>query len=482
MFHSFDKKKITEEVKEKRIPYIPHKLDLNHLNANKKLFSDDEIKKIKVISQNKFRFPSLQCNYQLRIIKFNDSPTLYAIYLGQEASLGYGTFGTVKLMQNLTTGEWCAVKNNKNLGSTEQSILTNEIKHLKLMGRFIGNLHYKKEYGRRDLIGMRLAPGISLFEFSQKNKNLSSINWLRIAKNIIEAVLQFHEKDILHCDIKPNNMIINPDTLDVTLIDLGASLPKKDAKEKINLTTDPYKAPELTDSYRISSSYTYTVKTDIYAVGRTIAQVLKLIVLKVEHDKSWVWIVNNIYELGHLKNRALHDEVWDYLLDNLMNDIPKKRIKLEDALKFFNKKINEFKKQRDYAKKIGIIDIKNWQINENDSQTFYEELQSMDKVWFIDKNNTEEQHYLRLQKKLQENNIKSGNKIFYGNHSSITEEKIFSKIKNPTKNDHRKFYFFSFTEIPEKKQKMLKKLRFNLYTAPTSTVDEPHHSPKQKHK
>jgi serine/threonine protein kinase len=94
---------------------------------------------------------------------------------------------------------------------------------------------------------------------------------LCIIKNLIRSLVEIHNVDIVHGDIKTNNIIIDSSTGDVKIIDFGASLFIEDNRKY--MVTDwthgtlGYRAPEEDNSNLLGKS------SDIYSLGVTIIEV-----------------------------------------------------------------------------------------------------------------------------------------------------------------------------------------------------------------
>lgn len=102
--------------------------------------------------------------------------------------------------------------------------------------------------------------GISLHKFIKNNK-LNSINIKKIIYQIIEAVYQLHKNNIVHNDLKLENILICPKTLNIKIIDFGLSQIGKAHVFDTIFGSIPYLAPEI-----VSSRY-YSVYSDIWALG-----------------------------------------------------------------------------------------------------------------------------------------------------------------------------------------------------------------------
>ncbi|MCK4537827.1 MAG: protein kinase [Candidatus Krumholzibacteria bacterium] len=91
-----------------------------------------------------------------------------------------------------------------------------------------------------------------------------------ILSSIFSAMEYLHEKDIIHADIKPENIMISEtdeNTPRPLLLDFGMAMMKSDIITKIS-GTPRYIAPEILEDH------SYSIKSDLYALGITIAECL----------------------------------------------------------------------------------------------------------------------------------------------------------------------------------------------------------------
>ncbi|BAY82451.1 multi-sensor signal transduction multi-kinase [Calothrix parasitica NIES-267] len=117
--------------------------------------------------------------------------------------------------------------------------------------------------------------GISLREYIQVNNTISTEDILVIAMQIIETLHQLHQNRVIHKDIKPANILINPETKQIKLIDFSiASLLPKETQEIKNPTslegTLAYISPEQTGRMNRGIDY----RSDFYALGVTLYELL----------------------------------------------------------------------------------------------------------------------------------------------------------------------------------------------------------------
>ncbi|WP_373534943.1 AAA family ATPase [Microcoleus sp.] len=118
--------------------------------------------------------------------------------------------------------------------------------------------------------------GISLHEWAVKWKNpLSLREFLEVAIALCNALDILYRERIIHKDIKPSNILINPETTEVKLIDFSiASLLPRETQTLINPNvlegTLAYISPEQTGRMNRGIDY----RTDFYSLGVTFYELL----------------------------------------------------------------------------------------------------------------------------------------------------------------------------------------------------------------
>lgn len=297
---------------------------------------------------------------QYGIIKNNGS--YYAVYLGskhdnEERILGRGGYGKVKLAQNIETGEWFALKVQKpkidinevkKQGKTkgkkvnlkaqaklekaaeieakyEYETMTQaavaEYTLLSKLGQGVG-LVYKvplpgeQKTGKMPTINilMNYIPGKALFKFleedffsqdkqrnnDQKAVPISNEVCFQRAIGMVTALKSAHEKNLIHCDFKPDNCIFDEKTGQMSLCDLGSMKDLGDKKSIIvenAIGTPEYNAPEVMSEIQryyeaTAQGKPYTVEipvsaaTDIYALGISLQDVFGMHPLSKDEENT----------------------------------------------------------------------------------------------------------------------------------------------------------------------------------------------------
>ena len=109
---------------------------------------------------------------------------------------------------------------------------------------------------------------ISLKQWLGKRKHLSLVDFLTIAIAIVDSLGQIHNQNIIHKDINPTNIVINPKTETLKIIDFGIStqLSRENPPLKspnILEGTLAYISPEQTGRMNRGLDY----RTDFYSLG-----------------------------------------------------------------------------------------------------------------------------------------------------------------------------------------------------------------------
>lgn len=248
---------------------------IDKIEENKKLLTDEQILHVKKLFQNN---PDLRTLHDKSITPYTiirithileQRDTFCAIYYGRKKAkhIGSGAFSKIKFLQDLDTGTWLAVK-----FFTDVTQAQNEADILKKINRLHGVLyHYKSKYS---LIIMNYIHGINLEDFISKHSHIPISKKIIIAKNILCAAQALYEQNILHCDIKPTNIIIDEETTETKFIDFQFAQIGKNFKlnARTAFGSEYYMAPELIQPNVFPLSFIYDQSTEIYALGMTLVE------------------------------------------------------------------------------------------------------------------------------------------------------------------------------------------------------------------
>jgi len=163
--------------------------------------------------------------------------------------LGRGAFGKVNLGMHKLTRKLVAIKSiNKEYLSEEKQ--RNKVMHevgilLRLRHESVVKLYETFETGRHIMLVMELCAGGDLLNFVRKRKKLTEETAKILFKQIIDGLGYIHSKQIIHRDIKLDNILLDGKGL-VKIADFGVSkLVQKGETMREHSGTPAYIAPEI---------------------------------------------------------------------------------------------------------------------------------------------------------------------------------------------------------------------------------------------
>lgn len=135
---------------------------------------------------------------------------------------------------------------------------------------------------------LHLLPGISLLKLIN-DKNIKTVEqMLQLMIDIIRAYQeQLHDKNIIHCDGKPDNIMFDPNTHRLTVIDFGHSVVKgQDSSAMTPKYSDPISSKNVGEC------------RDMYAIGKMLEDLLICtgLINSPDLDESHVEIIQTIIE------------------------------------------------------------------------------------------------------------------------------------------------------------------------------------------
>lgn len=125
------------------------------------------------------------------------------------------------------------------------------------------------------IITMELMPtdlGTYMFKRMVENRPLSSLEIIEIVQQLLEAISYLHDRGLLHRDVKPQNVLYDPETRRVRLADMGLSRAVGSAGEGLHsneIQTLNYRPPEV-----ILGARDYGRQVDIWPVGVILYELL----------------------------------------------------------------------------------------------------------------------------------------------------------------------------------------------------------------
>ncbi len=231
----------------------------------------------------------------LQPLKYNEPWHLGEIETGDV--IGKGTYGEVSKIKRLECGTNFVAKATNDEGYINEAL--NEISLLTLL---------KNQSNVISLCGYEYLPEkvnmyLPLMSGSLKSVKLDKSKYGIYFKQIIEGVRQCHHHDILHRDLKMENIVYDENTDTLKIIDFGLSVPLqsiKILKDGSLVNTFHYRPPECL----ITDGYQYGQSVDIWAIG-----CIMYYMMTDTYVVQWythVGAINDIFQLLGTPN----DETW----------------------------------------------------------------------------------------------------------------------------------------------------------------------------
>jgi serine/threonine protein kinase len=182
-------------------------------------------------------------------------------------SLGDGAYGSVWLAYEENTGKQVAIKFYTHHRGLDWSLLNREVEKLAV-------LYTSRNIVRLIDVGWNSEPPYYVMEYLAHGSLASFLasgplpphEAVRIAKSVLLALVHAHGSGILHCDLKPANVLLDND-FEPRLCDFGQS--RLSNEQNPALGTVFYMAPEQADLHAIPDA-----RWDVYALGALLYHML----------------------------------------------------------------------------------------------------------------------------------------------------------------------------------------------------------------
>lgn len=189
----------------------------------------------------------------------------------QKKIIGKGGYGVTRLVQDEKSKREFIQKesihgDNQNM-KHQYAVLKHLQKNKICQKFFICPVKIYKKDGKVLILFDYLKNFKTLQDVRYKNLIQSQQDKIHLAKNLIKAVRLLHRNKIVHTDIQPMNIMINPETKDVRIIDFGTSI--IDTGKKVyqkTRPTDPFSVSPVFKGEKLESFERFK-KNDMWALG-----------------------------------------------------------------------------------------------------------------------------------------------------------------------------------------------------------------------
>lgn len=174
--------------------------------------------------------------------------------------LGRGAFGTVWLARQHNTGKAVAIKFYAHSEGLDWNLLQREVEKL-------AHLYTERDIVQLLAVGWDAKPPYYVMEYLEngslsdvvRHRRLSITDAVKLIREVTQALVHAHGRGILHCDLKPANVLLDHD-FRPRLCDFGQS--RLTSELRPSLGTFFYMAPEQADLDAVPDA-----RWDVYALG-----------------------------------------------------------------------------------------------------------------------------------------------------------------------------------------------------------------------
>ncbi|MDR3492386.1 MAG: protein kinase family protein [Gammaproteobacteria bacterium] len=282
----------------------------------------------------------------------------YAVDKGVKSgkALGAGAEGAVKRIVDLDTGEEYALKvvklrddhDDRGMEEWEANYQFEIMKkigvaHAVQLNKSISNDDMKERATKRYMI-MTLAKGKNLNtllrDHVDEKIHVSIHEWIKICLSALEAENElYNNMGVLHRDIKLENLIYDPVSEKVTLVDFGCACFHKNKFEITNdersLGTTGYQAPEVAYPEE-DKNPSYSEKSEVYALGHMFQEILGFEDFEEPIENHGV--IRNVITNDELRRISpeLYQQI-ETLTNKMKNESPVDRPVIKDVIGEFKK-------------------------------------------------------------------------------------------------------------------------------------------------
>lgn len=184
-------------------------------------------------------------------------------------TLGVGTFGSVKQAATVETGLGVAIKTIEGVdGAESEARVLAELRHpsiITLHGSFYG------EDGFLRLILEIMPQSLDrLLHEVAKDRGLSGHDIIVYSSQMFAALAHCHSHNYVHCDIKPQNLLVGPSVVQLKIADLGSAT-KRGTVRDTYYCSRWYRPPEVIFSAQVAEP-----AQDVWSAGTVLAEMYTL--------------------------------------------------------------------------------------------------------------------------------------------------------------------------------------------------------------
>lgn len=183
-----------------------------------------------------------------------------------DSKIAEGGFGKTYRGHHILVGEPVCIKHCSEISPEHDQVLIEEAKAMWDLRHYA--LPAVRSVVRLDddslALVMSFIEGLTLQQILEKRKRpLDAEDMAWITQRILHALFYIHSQGVIHGDLKPQNVMIQPASHNVILVDFGLSMIKPRSADKSKGYTDYYAPPEQ------QAGQVLIPESDLYSLGKT---------------------------------------------------------------------------------------------------------------------------------------------------------------------------------------------------------------------
>ncbi|CAK90615.1 unnamed protein product (macronuclear) [Paramecium tetraurelia] len=241
-------------------------------------------------------------------------------------TLGFGTFGKVKMVTHEQSGEKVAIKileKDRIVETADVERVQREIHILKLVRHpHIIQLYEIIETPKHIFLVMEMVSGGELFDYIVKNTKLEEVEACKLFQELISGIEYLHKIRVVHRDLKPENLLLD-NNKNLKIVDFGLSNTYKNEELLKTACGSPcYAAPEM-----IAGRKYQGLQVDLWSSGVILFACLCGYLPFEDQNTSALYqkILGGTYQMpSHLSRDA------QSMISGILTVDPQKRFTIED--------------------------------------------------------------------------------------------------------------------------------------------------------
>lgn len=180
-----------------------------------------------------------------------------------------GGFGITYKGEHTMTKDLVCIKHCSQVSAAHDAVLIQETKAIWDLRHYA--MPVMRDLARLDdgslALVMSYIPGPTLEKIVDKVGKMDPETVAWITDRILNALLYLHHHGVIHGDIKPQNIIIQPESHSVVLVDFGLAMVKPTAKAKSIGYTEVFAPPEQVEAVKKNKALPLLPSSDYYSLG-----------------------------------------------------------------------------------------------------------------------------------------------------------------------------------------------------------------------